>query len=200
MKTELLDLQKNRRTIYALGRNVEQSQDELANFIKASIKEAPSAFNSQSTRAVILFNDNQDKIWDITLDNLKPHLKSDDALKATTDKINGFKNGYATILFFTDMDVVHGLEKNFPAYADNFYDWSEQAQGNAQYAVWTGLAENGLGANLQHYNPLIDEDVAKEFDIPANWRLRAEMVFGSVEAPAQAKDYMDDEDRFKVFK
>ncbi|MFN1208784.1 nitroreductase, partial [Enterococcus lactis] len=85
-------------------------------------------------------------------------------LKATTDKINGFKNGYATILFFTDMDVVHGLEKNFPAYADNFYDWSEQAQGNAQYAVWTGLAENGLGANLQHYNPLIDEDVAKEFD------------------------------------
>ncbi|CAI2644344.1 hypothetical protein AKUA2003_12130 [Apilactobacillus kunkeei] len=200
MKTELLDLQKNRRTIYALGRNVEQSQDELANFIKASIKEAPSAFNSQSTRAVILFNDNQDKVWDITLDNLKPHLKDEDALNATTDKINGFKNGYATILFFTDMDVVHGLEKNFPAYADNFYDWSEQAQGNAQYAVWTGLAENGLGANLQHYNPLIDEDVAKEFDIPASWRLRGEMVFGSVEAPAQSKDYMDDEDRFKVFK
>ncbi|CAI2650407.1 hypothetical protein AKUH3B111A_13030 [Apilactobacillus kunkeei] len=200
MKTELLDLQKNRRTIYALGRNVEQSQDELANFIKASIKEAPSAFNSQSTRAVILFNDNQDKVWDITLDNLKPHLKDEDDLKATTDKINGFKNGYATILFFTDMDVVHGLEKNFPAYADNFYDWSEQAQGNAQYAVWTGLAENGLGANLQHYNPLIDEDVAKEFNIPANWRLRSEMVFGSIEAPAQSKDYMDDEDRFKVFK
>ena len=200
MKTELLDLQKNRRTIYALGRDVEQSQDELANFIKASIKEAPSAFNSQSTRAVILFNDNQDKVWDITLDNLKPHLKDDDALKTTTDKINGFKNGYATILFFTDMDVVHGLEKNFPAYADNFYDWSEQAQGNAQYAVWTGLAENGLGANLQHYNPLIDEDVAKEFDIPASWRLRGEMVFGSIEAPAQSKDYMNDEDRFKVFK
>lgn len=200
MKTELLDLQKNRRTIYALGRNVEQSQDELANFIKATIKETPSPFNSQPTRAVILFNDNQDKLWDITLDNLKPHLKSEDALKATTDKINGFKNGYATILFFTDMDVVHGLEKNFPAYADNFYDWSEQSQGNAQFAVWTGLAENGLGANLQHYNPLIDEDVAKEFDIPSSWRLRSEMVFGSIEAPAQSKDYMDDEDRFKVFK
>ncbi|MGQ2283216.1 nitroreductase family protein [Apilactobacillus kunkeei] len=200
MKTELLDLQKNRRTIYALGRNVEQSQDELANFIKATIKETPSPFNSQPTRAVILFNDNQDKLWDIILDNLKPHLKSEDALKATTDKINGFKNGYATILFFTDMDVVHGLEKNFPAYADNFYDWSEQSQGNAQFAVWTGLAENGLGANLQHYNPLIDEDVAKEFDIPSSWRLRSEMVFGSIEAPAQSKDYMDDEDRFKVFK
>lgn len=199
MKTELLDLQKNRRSIYALGRNVEQSQEELSNFIKETIKQAPSAFNSQSTRAVILFNDYQDKIWDIVLDNLKPHLKDEEAVKATTDKVTGFKNGYATILFFTDMDVVHGLEKNFPAYADNFYDWSEQAQGNAQYAVWTGLAENGLGANLQHYNPLIDEDVAKEFDIPASWRLRSQMVFGSIEAPAQAKDYMDDEDRFKIF-
>lgn len=200
MKTQLLDLQKKRRTIYALGRKVNQTPEELTEFIENTIKEAPSAFNSQSTRAVILFNDYQDKVWDIVLDNLKPHLKSDDAVKATTEKINGFKNGFATILYFTDMDVVHGLEKNFPAYADNFYDWSEQAQGNAQYAVWTGLAENGIGANLQHYNPLIDADVAKEFDIPANWKLRAEMVFGSIESPAQAKDYMDDKDRFKIFK
>ncbi|AYF92195.1 nitroreductase family protein [Apilactobacillus bombintestini] len=200
MKTQLLDLQKQRRSIYALGRNVNQTPEELTEFIENTIKEAPSAFNSQSTRAVVLFNDYQDKIWDMVLDNLKPHLKSDDAVKATTEKINGFKNGFATILYFTDMDVVHGLEKNFPAYADNFYDWSEQAQGNAQYAVWTGLAENGIGANVQHYNPLIDADVAKEFDIPANWKLRAEMVFGSIEAPAQAKDYMDDKDRFKMFK
>lgn len=200
MKTQLLDLQKKRRTIYALGRKVNQTPEELTEFIENTIKEAPSAFNSQSTRAVILFNDYQDKIWDMVLDNLKPHLNSDDAVKATTEKINGFKNGFATILYFTDMDVVHGLEKNFPAYADNFYDWSEQAQGNAQYAVWTGLAENGIGANLQHYNPLIDADVTKEFDIPANWKLRAEMVFGSIESPAQAKDYMDDKDRFKIFK
>lgn len=200
MKTQLLDLQKQRRSIYALGRNVNQTPEELTEFIENTIKEAPSAFNSQSTRAVVLFNDYQDKIWDMVLDNLKPHLKSDDAVKATTEKINGFKNGFATILYFTDMDVVHGLEKNFPAYADNFYDWSEQAQGNAQYAVWTGLAENGIGANVQHYNPLIDADVAKEFDIPANWKLRAEMVFGSIEASAQAKDYMDDKDRFKMFK
>jgi uncharacterized protein len=200
METKLLGLQKSRRSIYALGRNVKQDQTELTNFIQATIKEAPTAFNSQSTRAVILFNQYQDQVWDMVLDNLKPHLKSEEALAATTAKINGFKNGYATVLYFTDMDVVHGLEQQFPAYADNFYDWSEQAQGNAQYAVWMGLAENGLGANIQHYNPLIDEDVAKAFDIPANWRLRAQMVFGSVEAPAEAKDYMNDEDRFKTFK
>ncbi|UQS84508.1 nitroreductase family protein [Apilactobacillus apisilvae] len=200
MENNFLNLQKNRRTIYALGKNVKQDSDEIADLIKETIKQAPTPFNSQSTRAVILFNNAHKKLWDIVLNNLKPHLKTEDAVKATTEKINGFSNSFGTVLYFTDMDVVHGLEEKFPAYADNFYDWSEQSQGNAQYAVWTSLAENGIGANLQHYNPLIDEDVAKEFDIPASWKLRGEMDFGSIEAPAGDKDYMDDEKRFKIFK
>ncbi|TPR14797.1 nitroreductase family protein [Apilactobacillus timberlakei] len=200
MKTDLLDLQKQRRSIYALGKNVDQSPEEIADFIKETIKQAPTPFNSQSTRAVILFNDYHKKLWDIVLNNLKPHLKSEDAVKATTEKINSFSNAFGTVLYFTDMDVVHDLENQFPAYADNFYDWSEQSQGNAQYAVWTGLAENGIGANLQHYNPLIDEDVTKEFGIPENWKLRSEMDFGSIESPAGDKDYMDDDKRFKLFK
>ncbi|TPR18183.1 MULTISPECIES: nitroreductase family protein [Apilactobacillus] len=200
MKTDLLDLQKQRRSIYALGKNVDQSPEEIADFIKETIKQAPTPFNSQSTRAVILFNDYHKKLWDIVLNNLKPHLKSEDAVKATTEKINSFSNAFGTVLYFTDMDVVHDLENQFPAYADNFYDWSEQSQGNAQYAVWTGLAENGIGANLQHYNPLIDEDVTKEFGIPESWKLRSEMDFGSIESPAGDKDYMDDDKRFKLFK
>ena len=31
------------------------------------------------------------------------------------------------------------------------------AAGMLQLAVWTALAEKGLGASLQHYNPLIDD-------------------------------------------
>ncbi|MCL0312107.1 nitroreductase family protein [Apilactobacillus sp. TMW 2.2459] len=199
MKTDFLDIQKKRRSVYALGKNINQSNGELVSFIENTIKESPSAFNSQSTRAAILFNENHDKLWDIVLDNLKSHLKSDEAFNKTKAKIDSFKAGYATILYFNDSDVVKGLEEQFPAYKSNFYDWSEQAQGNAQYAVWTGLADNGIGANLQHYNPLIDEDVRKTFNIPENWTLRGEMVFGSIENPAQAKDYIDDDNRFKVF-
>lgn len=48
------------------------------------------------------------------------------------------------------------------------------------------------------YNPLIDDQIREAFDVPANWRLRAEMPFGSVEAQAGDKDYMDDQ-RFKTF-
>ncbi|SKA04671.1 hypothetical protein SAMN02746042_01278 [Fructilactobacillus lindneri DSM 20690 = JCM 11027] len=58
----------------------------------------------------------------------------------------------------------------------------------------------GIGASNQHYNPLIDEEVAKEFNIPDDWILRAEIPFGSIEAPAGEKDYMEDNKRFKIFK
>ncbi|MHA8110292.1 nitroreductase family protein [Lactobacillaceae bacterium Melli_B4] len=201
MKKEFLDLQKKRRTIYALGKDVKETPEELVPFIEDAIKEAPSAFNSQSTRAIIVFGEYQDKVWDIVAKNLKKVMNNDKAFEENTKpKIDGFKNAYGTILWFTDTDVVKTLEEQFPAYKENFYDWSEQAQGNAQYSVWTALAENGIGANLQHYNPLIDEDIAKEFDVPKSWRLRAEMDFGSIEAPAGDKEFMDDNERFRVFK
>ncbi|GAW73337.1 hypothetical protein C5L28_002477 [Lentilactobacillus parakefiri] len=38
MKEQLLDLAKNRRSIYALGRNINQTEDEIADLIKKNIK------------------------------------------------------------------------------------------------------------------------------------------------------------------
>ncbi len=65
--------------------------------------------------------------------------------------------------------------------------------------MWTALAEAGIGASLQHYNPLVDEAVRREWGIAANWQLRAQMPFGSNEAGFGEKNYMEDEARFKVF-
>ena len=67
-----------------------------------------------------------------------------------------------------------------------------------QYAIWTTLAAAGIGANLQHYNPLIDAEVAKAWDIPDNWQLRAELVFGGIAAPAGEKKYEDIAPRLRV--
>lgn len=52
-----------------------------------------------------------------------------------------------------------------------------QSKGMAEYATWLALTEAGLGASLQHYNPLIDEAVAAAFDIPNNWRLRPDAIW-----------------------
>lgn len=200
METKFIELAKKRRSIYALGRKVDFSQDELVELITSVIKQAPSPFNNQTTRAMILFGNSHEKLWDIVAAALRQVVKDDDAFAKTQAKINGFKAAYGTVLFFTETQTVKDFEQNFSLYADNFQDWSEQAQGNAQYAVWTALAENDLGANLQHYNPLIDDAVREAFDVPASWRLRAEMDFGSIEAPAGDKDYLDDSERFRVFK
>ncbi len=200
MDSNVLDLLKKRRSIYNLGKNVTVSDDELVNLIEDTIQETPTAFNSQTTRAVFLFGENHDKLWDIVVDRLKTEVPNEAAYEKTKAKIASFKAAYATILYYTDTAVVKKLEQDFPLYADNFYDWSEQAQGSAQLNTWVTLADNGIGANLQHYNPIIDDLVKEAFNIPDNWRLRAQMPFGSIEANAGDKDYMDKADRFRVLK
>lgn len=42
-----------------------------------------------------------------------------------------------------------------------------------QFAVWTALTDLGLGVNLQHYNPLIDDEVKKLTGVPKEWQLIA---------------------------
>lgn len=65
--------------------------------------------------------------------------------------------------------------------------------------VWTALETLGFGVNLQHYNPLIDAPVSKQWDVPADWRLIAQMVFGSPEGTAGEKTQKPIEERVKIF-
>ena len=69
-----------------------------------------------------------------------------------------------------------------------------------QFAIWTALEDLGLGVNLQHYNPLIDEDIKQIFDLPDSWDLVAQMVFGEKleDAPAIAK--IPTGSRVKIFR
>lgn len=199
MSKTFFELQQQRRSIYSIGKNVNVPKEQLLDLVKKTVREAPSSFNSQSSRVVVLFGEAHEKVWNIALDVLRKIVPAD-AFAATEQKINAcFKSGFGTVLFFEDQNVVKGLQEKFPAYADNFPIWSEQASGMAQYAVWLALTEAGLGATVQHYNPLIDAEVAAEWGIPASWKLRAQMPFGSIEAAAAAKDYMSDDERFKAF-
>ena len=176
--TEAKNLYQNRRSVYALGKNLPISEQEALEIIDNAVKHSPSAFNSQTAHAVVLLGENHQKLWDITFGELEKFLPNEEAKAATKGKIDSFSAAYGTILFFEDHDVVKGLQEQFPSYADNFPIWSEQSTGIASFAVWNALAEAGVGANIQHYNPVIDEKVAAEWDIPANLVLRAQMPFG----------------------
>ena len=200
MSNTFLPLLQNRRTIYAIGKNLSQTTKQLTDLIQEAIRQSPSSFNSQSSRAVILLNDEHEKFWSFVKEKLREYA-TDDAASAKTDaKRDSFAAGVGTVLFFEDQDVIKGLQEQFALYADNFPVWSEHSTAMAQLAVWTALAAENVGASLQHYNPIVDDKVHAEWEVPSSWKLRAQLVFGSIEAPAGEKSYIDDAARFKVFK
>lgn len=65
--------------------------------------------------------------------------------------------------------------------------------------VWTALESEGFGANLQHYSPLVDEQIQKQWNLPASWKLDAQLVFGVPTSEPGEKAFAPLEDRFKVF-
>ncbi len=188
-----------RRTQYAIGKKLPLSEAQVEGLIREAVRQAPSGFNSQSSRVVILWGAQHEKLWNITRELLRPMVPAD-AFAATDAKMDRFAAGAGTVLFFEDQDVVKGLQEKFPTYADKFPMFSEHSTGIAQYAVWVALADADIGASLQHYSPVIDDAVAKTWDIPASWALRAQMPFGSNEAPFGEKTFMDDNQRFKIFR
>jgi len=193
-----LDHIKQRRTIYAVGKNVALTPEQIESVIKEAVNHSPSAFNSQTSRIVTLFGESQLQFWNVVRETLRK-IVPEAAFEGTNAKINSFAAGYGTVLFYEDQDVVKSLQEQFALYADNFPVWSEHSSAIAQFAVWTALSEQNVGASLQHYNPIVDAEIAEIFDIPANWKLRAQLVFGSIEAPAGEKTFMAEADRFKTF-
>lgn len=193
-----LDHIKQRRTIYAVGKNVALTPEQIESVIKEAVNHSPSAFNSQTSRIVTLFGESHLQLWNIVRETLRK-IVPEAAFEGTNTKINSFAAGYGTVLFYEDQDIVKSLQEQFALYADNFPVWSEHSSAIAQFAVWTALSEQNIGASLQHYNPIVDAEIAEIFDIPANWKLRAQLVFGSIEAPAGEKTFMAEADRFKTF-
>lgn len=132
------------------------------------------------------------------------YAKKDDpgaAYASTEAKINkSFAAGYGTVLFFEDTAIIEGLQKAFPLYHEKFPQWSQHTSGMHQLAVWTMLEDAGFGASLQHYNPLIDEEVIATWKLPATWELIAQMPFGLPLEPPQKKEYKPLCDRVRVFK
>jgi len=185
-----LDHIKQRRTIYAVGKNVPLTPEQIESVIKEAVNHSPSAFNSQTSRIVTLFGESHLQFWNVVRETLRK-IVPEAAFEGTNAKINSFAAGYGTVLFYEDQDVVKALQEQFALYADNFPVWSEHSSAIAQFAVWT--------ASLQHYNPIVDAEITEIFDIPANWKLRAQLVFGSIEAPAGEKTFMAEVDRFKTF-
>lgn len=192
-----VDHLKKRRSIYVLGKKVHFSQAYLTQLIQEAVKSCPSALNSQSSRIVVLFGDSHEQFWQIVKE-VQRKLVAVHVFSGAEMKIEQCMAGYGTVLFYEDQNIIQKLQKKIPFNADDFPIWSEQTSGMAQYAVWTALADSGIGACLQHYNPSIDTAVSEHFHIDESWLLRAQLVFGSIEQEAEIKQEPQNAERFRI--
>ena len=186
-----------RRSIYALGNELAVAPQAIVNMAERILLHTPSAFNSQSSRLVVLFGEQHQQLWDITELKLREEVAYGD-FSSSKQKMDSFRAAAGTVLFYEDTDVVKSMQEQFQLYADRFPVWAQQTSAMHQYALWTELSTLEVGASLQHYNPLIDEDVAAAFAIPDNWELVAQMPFGNILQAAGDKSYQPLNQRMKV--
>lgn len=188
-----------RRSIYALGKDLPCSQNEVVRLITGVARNVPSSFSGQSCRLVILFNAQHDEFWNEVKGAIRK-VTADEQYAASEAKVNNcFMASAGTVLFYLDGQVVEDQSRAMPLYAKNFHGFAVQSSAMTQFAVWTALREEGIGATLQHYNELIGAKTRKMYQLPEKWELVAQMPFGSIKKDAAAKTFLPDEARFKVF-
>lgn len=199
MNKNFYEAVEGRRSIYGISKERVISDQEIEKLVEHALKHTPSAMNSQSARLVLLLGDKHDRLWDITMENLRAIVPAEN-FEPTEAKINSFKSGYGTVLFFEDQSVITELQEKFSLYKDNFPIWSQHTSAMHQYAIWTSLEMEGLGASLQHYGEVIETSVKKEWELPEKWKLIAQMPFGKPTAAPAEKVFSPIEARLKVIK
>ena len=191
---------RKRRSYYQLDRDIPIDEERIVDFVRETVRNVPSAFNSQSSRLVLLLGESHLRFWQVVCDSIKS-IVPDDAYRKSEEKIHrSFASGYGTVLFYEDWDVISSLEREYPLYAKDFPIYSQQTSAMHQMVLWTLLCDAGLGASLQHYGELVEEDVKKAFSLPEEWHLVAQMPFGNPLDTPMEKSFIPVEERVKVFK
>ncbi|KDR70977.1 hypothetical protein GALMADRAFT_282095 [Galerina marginata CBS 339.88] len=196
-----LEAIKIRRSILSLAKESPISDDRIVLIVNHAIKYAPSPFHVQSCRAIVLFGQEHEKLWDFAMQRTKetvpPHVFAN-----YEGKIKGFHDAYGTVLFFEDSSAVQKLPPPLQDLMAKYPDWYEHSSGMNQFIAWTALATEGLGCNLQHYHPSINQDVAETWNVPETWSLRAQLVFGKPTGPPRGgveKEFAPLEGRVRVY-
>ena len=188
----ILEALEKRRTHYDINKELPVTEDKVRELVEKATELVPDAFNMKSSRVVVVTGEQQDQLWDGIFNAFEG--------KVAREKIDGFKAGYGTILYFYDLDVVRHMQDQFPSYAANFPEWASQASAMLQISIWSGLKELEVGASLQHYNPVIDETVRKLLHLPGSYVLNAQMPFGGINSHPEAKSKEDVSKRVSFIK
>jgi uncharacterized protein len=97
----LVELAKNRRSYYKLGKNSPVLDSKVEELVRNAILHIPSSFNTQSARLVVLLREEHDRLWDIVIASFGELVKAgaipEELWKSQTKpKLEGFKAAYGT--------------------------------------------------------------------------------------------------------
>ena len=179
MTCDIFNLFAKRHSFYELNNNLPVQENDIVTIIQKCLEFYPSSFNTQSSRILLLLGAKHHQFWHMVQQELL-HTAPADKSEAIKKRISSFVQGYGTILYFIDTEITENMEKQMPLYADNFKNWDIQGSAILQYMIWNAFANIEVGANLQHYNPLINKSVQQMFDLPQKWELIAQMPFGGI--------------------
>jgi len=185
--TAFLEAVTARRSNYTLTPESSIPDSRIEEILKVALEQCPSTFGSYTTRIVLLLKEEHFKLWDLVTDIVKSVTPPEQFDGYTKGRLAGFRNAYGTVLYFEDPENTRKLQDSYAFAKDHFPVWAQHTDAIHQFVVWTAFTNEGLGASLQHYNPLIDEKVKAEWGIPATWDLVAQMPFGVPSEPPKPK-------------
>lgn len=102
----------DRRSIYALNADLPVSEDDVVSIVEELTELTPDAFNQKSARAIVVFGDKNQQVWDAIYGAFEE--------KVSCEKIDSFAAGADTVLYFIDRGTIESMQAQFELYADNF--------------------------------------------------------------------------------
>ncbi|KZP23808.1 nitroreductase-like oxidoreductase [Athelia psychrophila] len=152
MSTTFMNALIARRGYYALSKSSPIPKAQIKSILETAVKHIPSSFNMQSARVVLLTGAASQNLWaTIRTEFLATLGENASAIEMHKAKFDGYASGFGTVLFFEDQATVDKMAAAFPGLAGEFPVWSQNSAGMLQFAVWTALKAEGLGASLQHH-------------------------------------------------
>lgn len=93
-----LEAIKMRRSVLSLAKESPIPDKRIVMCVNHAIKHAPSPFHVQSCRAIVLFGEDHEKLWDFgfaeTKKNMPPHI-----FETVIAKIQGYRDAYGTVSY-----------------------------------------------------------------------------------------------------
>lgn len=192
----VLEAIKQRRSMTNLAKTPQLDTKTISSTIQDVLMHTPSAFNSQSSGALVIYGNEHENFWEEVKIRVLPIVSDEKARERTNTKIEGFKCGDGTVIFLENQTINQSLRERFPLYASSVDLWADQGQGFVQYGVWLALHELGFGVSLQHYNPIIDDYIYDVLKIERHFKIVGQMPFGHINGKVNPKAFLDLKHRF----